>query len=300
MITSVSRALVGAAARRWPDESQTRREWLAELDFLASQRGSLRALSYAVGLAFARPAHAPAIGLTWRTTGTALFLLAGPAVLVLAVVTIAIAAMRLSPMVPPDLVPVALWSLAAAYLALAGLIGWGWGSRSVLTGPAALAATVAPSMVVSLILITEMSGQSWQSNELFAGFAVWAPSLAALIFFVARAAQRGYSFRALLASLFAWLVVLDAALIVEFWPRVGVESPGAPEGAVFVAEHAPMWFVCALTGQSFGVLNLYEQFQVGDDAYLMAYALPVVAVYTLTYTISAVKRGRVPTSPGSA
>ncbi|GIH03283.1 hypothetical protein Rhe02_13500 [Rhizocola hellebori] len=286
----MSRALVTAAARRWPDESQMRREWLAELDFLASQRGSLHALSYAVGLAFARPAQAPAIGFTWRTAGTAFFLLAGPASLLCLIVLVGLALGWMLPSLTGEDLSLALLGLIIVNALLAGLVGRWFGARSVMTGPAALAVAVGLSVIVSLLLVPTLAGEGIYYKEILAGVVVWAPGLVALLFLVAKTAQRRHSVRGVLGGLLAWLVVLDVAIVVEFWPRVGSVVPGAPELSVFVGEHAPMWFVYALTNNSFGVLNAYERFQVADDAVLMPHALLPFGVYAMFYAVTAIRR----------
>ena len=292
MMRALSRALVSAAARRWPDESQMRREWLAELDFLASQRGSLRALSYAVGLAFARPAQAPAIGFTWRTASTTFFLLAGPVSLLGLIVLLYQAVWPMFVLPTGEVDGFVAWGMTAANFLLAGLMGRWFGSRSVMTGPAALAVTVGLSIIVSLLLVPVLAGQEAFLAEILAGVDVWAPGLVALLFVVAKVAQRRHSVRTVLGGILAWLVVLDVAVIAEFWPRVGRTVPGAPELPVFVGEHAPMWFVYALTNSSFGVLNTREEFQVGDDAALMSHMLLLFAVYAIIYAVTAIRTAR--------
>ncbi|GIH02478.1 hypothetical protein Rhe02_05450 [Rhizocola hellebori] len=292
MMLTFCRALVNAAARRWPEQSEMRQEWLAELDFLAAKRRPLKVVSFAAGLALARPAHAPAIGLTWRTTGTAAFLLAGPLTLMSLMFVLEVAVVQL---IAPALAiaPAELaWTLLTVFVLLAYLTGRWWGARSVIAGPVALAVTLGLSITVSLLAAPRLVGSEFHLHQILIGIVVWSPALFVLIFFAANAAQRRRGVRAMLGGLLAWLVALDVAVIVEFWPRVGSVDPQAPAGSMFVGEHAPMWFIYALTKESFSVLNSFEELTVGDTTVFMPQALIIYAVFAMAYAITAVHAAR--------
>ncbi|GIH07826.1 hypothetical protein Rhe02_58930 [Rhizocola hellebori] len=270
MIAAISRVLVNSAARRFPPDSQVRQEWLAELDFLATQGRSLHALRFAAGLTFVRPAHAPVIGLTKRTVGTALAIVAGPIVLVLTAVVVGIALGYGRP-------PMQRWLLLAAMLTIAGAVGWWWGRRSVIAGPVLLAFLLPFS--ISATQLTSM-GTAVGRDEFAVGTAVWISALPVVLLVVGRMAQGRREWVAVLAGFVAWLAVLDIAIIVDF--MAGHDTA--------LAEHAPFWFIHALTGQSFGVLSLSEQLLIQETYY--PHPLVIFALYAMCYTARACRVGR--------
>jgi hypothetical protein len=289
MILTLSRALVSIAARRWPDRSQMRQEWLAELDYLAAHRGPLRVFSFGAGLVFARPAQAPAIGLTWRTLGTVLFLLGGPFMLVVLCKTTLYLLIQMARIAPNMSSPIATSGVLAVLVAAAYLFGRWWGNRSVLIGPTILALGVGLSVGASVLALPRVLGAySMYLDHLRAG-TVWAPVLVLMIFLVARSAQRGWGGRAMLAATVVWLAVIDLAIMYMFWPNLDYKPV---EGYVFHADHAPLWGVSALTGSSHGVLNREEVAQIQDDAVFLPQTLIIFAIYAISYAVAAVRSYR--------
>jgi len=268
MIAAICQALVNTAARRFPPDSQVRREWLAELDYLATQGRPLHGLRFAAGLAFVRPAHAPVIGFTKRTAGTALAILAGPLALLLTAVVVGISMGYRPP-------PVQLWLLFAAMLAIAGAAGWWWGRRSVIVGPVPLAFLLAISIAATLWLPLLGIGTAVGNDEFVVGAAVWMPALPLALLAVGRIAQVRRGVVAVLAGFVAWLAVLDIALTVDF--MAGQDT--------VLAEHAPFWFIHALTGQSFGVLSPFEELLIQETYF--PHALVIFTLYAMCYTARA-------------
>jgi hypothetical protein len=270
MITVISRALVDSAARRFPPDSQVRREWLAELDYLATQGRPLRGLRFAAGLAFVRPAHVPVIGFNKHTVGTALAILAGPVALVLTAVVVGIA-------LGFGRAPVQRWLLLAAVLTFAGAAGWWWGRRSVLTGPVPLAFLLPFSIAATgLVGIGTAVGR----DEFPVGTAIWMPTLPLVLLIVGRMAQVRRGVAAVAVGFVAWLAVLDIAVTADF--MAGHYS--------VAAEHSPFWFIHALTGQSFGVLGQSEEILIEETYFPQP--LVVFALYAMCYIAQACRASR--------
>jgi len=267
MIAAICRALVNTAARRFPPDSQVRREWLAELDYLAAQGRPLQGLRFAAGLAFVRPAHAPVIGFTKLTVGTALAIIVGPIVLMLTTIVVGVT-------VAYRQLPVPQWLFFAAMLTFAGAAGWLWGRRSVIAGPVPLAFLLPFSTIVTGI------GTAIGNDKFVVGAAVWMPVLPLLLLVVGRMAQVRRGGVAVAAGFVAWLAVLDIAVTAGF--MAGQDT--------VLAQHAPFWFIHALTGQSFGLLSPSEELLIQETYYPQP--LVIFALYAMCYTARACRVSR--------
>lgn len=276
MIAFLARMLVGIAARRWPESSGMRREWLAELDHLAGQGHHGRMLRFAAGLTFARPTDLPVIGWNWRTAGSLLLLITGPAIVV-AVQSLMFIVQR--PPVAPFSTGWALPTWFAASLALAVVAGWWFGKVSVVKGPLMLAVLLTASICGLLIALV---GPYARIVDYLFALDVWAPALMVLLLFVSWASQRGRGLLAVIVALVLWLIVLDVATMVFLsrWPEVATGLVGA---------HAPLWFVYQLIGTSFGVFGTAEAESINAMTTQIPHMLIVFAAYAMTFAARAAR-----------
>ena len=86
------------------------------------------------------------------------------------------------------------------------------------------------------------------------------------------------------------------AYVAEFYHAVGdPPPPWHAAGDGFAAGHAPMWFVFALTNQSFGVMSYYESSVVIEDAF--PHAIVLMGVFAVAYVIRAAGRNTTAAKP---
>lgn len=287
MMQALARLFVDAASRRWPADSGMRQEWLAEVDYLAAQHKPGRMLWFAFGLTFARPGSAPVVGFNWRTAGTALFMLLGPFAVFAASALVFNGLANVLEILDYGVQQAGL----AAFAVLAGAAGWWWGRWSVVSGPFPLALGLGVSVTASMLFMWLTGGR-----DLVAGYAVWVPGLLVTLLLVARLAQRRRNVFVLAIGIALFLVILDVAYIAEFYHAVGDPPPSwhaADDG--FAGAHAPMWFVFALTNQSFGVMSYYESFVISEDAF--PHGIVLMGVFAMAYVIRAAGRNATMAKP---
>ena len=237
-------------------------------------------LWFAFGLTFARPSTAPVVGFNWRTAATVFFLLLGPVAAFLVPALAAVSLINLFDVTDHA----AQYSTLAAFVIPAGLIGWWCGRRSVVSGPVPLAVVLTLAVTASTLGFLPGGG-----DEAVVGIAIWAPGLLITLLLAARLAQTRRTALASVAGVLVFMVVLDGAYVAEHFRAISnAAPPSIPEDSWLLAAHAPMWFVYALTGQSFGILPHYERLVVGYEAF--PHSALSMGVFAVFYAVRAARQ----------
>jgi hypothetical protein len=283
----IARALLALAARRWPARvrADVEREWLAEVDVLATQRRHARMLRFALSLAAARPPERPPLTALLPAAWRAVRLMILAPVIALVLMVAGVMLMNSVAI----LIPVNRWMDPQVPLATAGTLVCAvllarLGDRWTLPGariPLVLAVTV-PGFAVVVAARYFIGGTKHLARHL-PGHAIFFLGLAVLLFVVHRLATAGHTRRAW------WIGVLGATVVADIAVIPPVLNAQIPPFETVHAGYAPVWLFTALTDSAFGLPHPTgsEKFMIATTTELNPLLFIVYAALALGAVVSA-------------
>jgi len=247
----IARALLALAARRWPARmrADVEREWLAELDVLATQRRHALMLRYALSLAAARPPERAPLSAILPGVWRAVRLVVLAPLIALALLLASLVMMNsVASLIPWNRWMAAELPLATAFTLVAAVLLATLGNRWTLPGariPLLLAVTV-PGFVVAVAARYLLGGTEHLARHLPV-YLVFFPGLALVLLGVHRLAAAGHTRRAWWTGILGATVVADIAVIASMM-RADLPPYEEPHPA-----YAPVWLFTALTDFGFGL-----------------------------------------------